>query len=563
MTSQTRLAVFAGALAAAAALAPTASAQEHKELGRMWTYHNPPKEFWQEEYGFSPSDEWLEHVRLSMLRYANFCSASFISPNGLIMTNHHCARGNVQEVTPAGEDWLTDGFFATSHDQEVQVPGLTVQQLIATRDVTAAMNEGITADMDRSQTEERLEANKTRLLETAEGDAPQFEHEVVDLYQGGNYQLYSYKVFDDVRLVAVPQMQIAKFGGDPDNFTYPRFSLDFAMLRAWEDGEPANTSAHYFEWRTEGPKDGELVFVPGNPGSTGRLKTVSQIEFLRDVEHPRILNIIRMRIANMQQRMDEDPEAAKELRSEMLSLENARKAYTGYLDGIKNEATVNVKREAERKIQEKIKADPALDESYGNLWERMAAVQQAKRDAFEQRSQQALDEALAEEKVLEKKIGEAFFAVYGYDIPPDATMTPRIADGIVSGFPMNGTIAPYFTSLYGLYARWTEFGGEDPFDLPQNWIDKRGELDLSTGFNLVSTCDIIGGNSGSAMIDREARVVGLVFDGNIESLGNNFIFTDDVPRTVSVHPEIIILALREVYGAGKIADEIEGKSGGN
>lgn len=547
----------------AIAASPALLAQEHKELGRMWTYEHAPLDFLESEYGFRPTQEWLDHLRLSSLRYGGGCSASFVSPRGLILTNHHCARDNVAEVSPSGQDWLTNGWQASSLESEVRVPELTVQQLVATKDVTKAMNEGLDDEMSEDDVAATIAANEASILEAAMAESDDFEYEVKSLYQGGNYQLYSYKIYDDIRLVAVPHLQIAKFGGDPDNFTYPRFSLDFALLRAWENDQPANTEAHYLEVRGEGPGDGETVFVSGNPGSTGRLKTMAQIEFLRDVELPRILQIIASRTEGIQRRMDAASDDERPtLQSEMLSMENARKAYTGYLDGLLNEEVVAVKQKAEDDIRAVVEADEALKTQFGDLWDRMAEAQNMKRRGFEERNQAMLTEGSSRETILEKKLGEAFFAAYGFSIPPDATFSLRLSDGRVEGFPMNGTIAPYFTSLYGLFARWTEFGGEDPFDLPQAWIDAESELDLSTPFCHVSTCDIIGGNSGSPIVDAEGRLVGLVFDGNIESLGNNYIFTDDVPRTVSVHPAIILESLRKVYGSKKLADELEGTGKG-
>ena len=547
--------------ASSALFAPSLSAQDHKELGRMWTYEHAPLDFLESEYGFRPTQEWLDHLRLSSLRYGGGCSASFVSPRGLILTNHHCARENVVTVSPPGQDWLTNGWQASSLDEEVKVPELTVQQLVATEDVTAKMNEGLTDEMSEEEISEMLAQNEEAILEAAKAASTEFEYEVKSLYQGGNYQLYTYKIYDDIRLVAVPHYQIAKFGGDPDNFTFPRFSLDFAVLRAWENDAPANTEAHYLEWRTEGPGDGETVFVSGNPGSTGRLKTMSQIEYLRDVEHPLIVErIIPQRLADLESRMaNASADEMPALRDEKAGLENARKAYTGYWDGLKNEAVVDIKRQAEEAVREAVDADPELQEKYGDVWDRMATVQDLKQNAS---SMQERRDAFAREAALEKMVGEAFFAVYGYSIPPDATFSLRLSDGVVKGYEMNGTIAPHFTSLYGLYARFTEFGGKVPFDLPQEWIDAESKLDMKTPFCHVSTCDIIGGNSGSPIVDAQGRLVGLVFDGNIESLGNNFIFTDDVPRTVSVHPAIIIEALRKVYDSGAIADELEGTGTG-
>jgi hypothetical protein len=550
-----------GALCALAALAPATLAQDHKELGRMWTFESPPLAFLEAEYGFRPSQDWLDFARLASLRYGEGCSASFVSPRGLILTNHHCARDNVAEVTPEGQDWLTSGWFAKSLDEEVKVPGLTVQQLVAMQDVTADMAEGIEDGMEAAALAAALEANEKRILEAADAEAPELTHQLVGLYQGGMYQVYSYKIFDDIRLVATPDLRIAKFGGDPDNFTYPRFSLDFTFVRAWEDGKPADTSAHYFKVKTRGPKDGETVFVTGNPGSTGRLNTIAQMEFMRDVQYPLSLRNIKGQLERMRQ-MEKDG-APGDLRGEILSLENAEKAYTGYLDGLKNDKVMDVKRKAEEEIRARIADDAELQAKYGEAWTRLEEINRAKTEVFTTgQGRNRIRQMLGEEELIAKQIGEAFFAVYGTSIPPDATFTLRLSDGVVKGFPMNGTIAPYFTSLYGLYARHTEFGGEEPFDLDQRWLDKQKDLDLTTPFCLVSTCDIIGGNSGSPMIDTELQLVGLVFDGNIESLGNRFVFTDDVPRTVCVHPAIIVESLRKVYEAGKLADEFEGKGPG-
>ncbi|KAA3614324.1 MAG: hypothetical protein DWQ01_01070 [Planctomycetota bacterium] len=544
-------------------LTPNLTAQAHKELGRMWTFENPPLEFFQEEYGFTPDQEWLDHLRLSALRFGGGCSASFVSPRGLIMTNHHCARGNVGQVSPEGEDWLGDGFFSNSLAEEVQLPGLEVRQLVAMKEVTEEVNHGIDAIVDEEERLQTLAANRKALEARAAEEAPDFEHQVVSLYQGGMYQLYSYKVYDDIRLVATPNLQSAKFGGDPDNFTYPRFALDYAFVRAWEDGKPADTRDHYLRWKTEGPTDGETVFVIGNPGSTGRLNTIAQMEYMRDVLYPRQLQGIGMALQRMEERAARDPEYGQKQRSQILNLQNARKAFQGFLDGLNNEEVMNVKREAEAKIRKLIEEDPILKERFGDAWTELEKINAEKTKlAKEGGSRGQLREMERREQDLAKRIGEAFFAVYGTEIPPDATLTTRISDGRVKGFPYNGTIAPWFTSLYGYYARHTEFGGQPPFHIPEIWAKKKGELDLTTPFNLVCTCDIIGGNSGSPLVNAGGEVVGLIFDGNIESLGNRFVFTDDVARAVAVHPAIIVESLRKVYDATLIADEVEGTGPG-
>ncbi|MAB88877.1 MAG: hypothetical protein CMJ90_05410 [Planctomycetes bacterium] len=543
------------AFAVLCGFASPALAQKHKELGRMWTFENVPLDFMKEAYGFEPSQQWLDHARMSSLRYGNGCSASFVSPRGLIMTNNHCTRDNVVSVSPEDKDWLNNGFFANSLAEEVPVPGLVVRQLVKMTNVTERVQKGESAKDIEAAAKEKDE---------------NLEAQVVSLYQGGMYQLYQYKVFRDIRLVAFPHLQAAKFGGDPDNFTFPRYSLDYAFMRAYEDGKPADTSKHHFGWRTEGPNDGEAVFVTGNPGSTGRLNTVAQMEFLRDAEYPLILaNSIKRPLGQLYSRekghKDKGEPVPPKLTEEILGLENARKAYTGFLDGLKNEAVMDVKRKAEKAIREKVDADAGLKEKYGDAWTRLEEICAEKTLLVADRPsgwRNKFGSLQSEEKKVAKSVGEAFFAVYGTEIPPDATFTLRISDGVVRGFPMNGTIAPWFTSLYGLYGRHTEFGGKDPFNMPEVWMKRLHDLDLKTRVNLVSTNDIVGGNSGSPMIDTKGRIVGLVFDGNIESLGNKFVFTDDVPRTVSVHPHIIIESLRKVYDRPKLADEIEGKGKG-
>ena len=521
-----------------ALLSAPITAQEHKELGRMWTFENAPMQWFQSAYDFQPTQEWLDHARMSSLRFGGGCSASFVSPYGLIMTNHHCARGDVAKVQ-GDNDWVKDGYYAGDFDREIKLPGLTVQQLVATKDVTKEVAGG---------------ASLRDVEQAADAAEPDLKHQCVALYQGGMYQLYSYKIWKDIRLVCAPHGQSAHFGGDPDNFCYPRWGLDFTFCRAYVDGKPADTSKYCFNWRTQGASENELVFVTGNPGRTGRLQTMSQVEFLRDNLYPPRLADIHKQLEAMYAEAKQSPEKEKDLRVRILGVENSRKAFQGYLDGLRNPRIMDIKRKAEADLRAKVDADPQLKEKYGDAWDKLAELQKQK---AETRARDAMRELQKQEGEEQRRIGEACFAVYGTSVPPDATFTLRLSDGVVKGFPMNGTIAPYFTSLYGLYARHCEFGGVHPFDLPQIWLDKQKDLDLSTPYNFVATCDIIGGNSGSPMIDKDQNVIGLIFDGNIEMLGNNYVFDDDVARCVAVHPAIIIEALRKIYGAGKLADELE------
>ena len=677
-----------------------APAQEFPQMGRMWTFEDLPLELLESLYGFRPEQPWLDHARLSSLRFGQGCSASFISPKGLIITNHHCARASVARVSPPDQDWLQDGFVAKNHESEVPIPGLTVQQLITTEEITSFLSSqlhGISDEKKRTETRHKLEAE---MLAEVQREHPGLKPEVVRLYQGGVTRIYVYKIWDDIRLVASPHLQSAKFGGDPDNFTFPRFSLDFALVRAWEGGRPADTSAHYLRFKAEGPAENEPVFVVGNPGSTGRLNTVAQMERLRDASYPIRLDKIRTDIAHMQKVVKENPGEEKNYRANILRYQNARKAIAGYLDGLRSPEIMRQKRELEAMVKAQLRGSPRLTKRFGDVfgrmeeackelthaeqvlavyqasksrllragillaqrldpdsgkrarsragqelialmeswpsvettdddrevlvsdlmrisellprgdplreilvggadpramvkavhmastiddpasiqdlmdgdWESLQKVRQRAAEDYPdpvtqagilavqetRRAHQTLREKGPREKAIALEVGELMFATLGKRIPPDATFTLRLSDGVVKGFPCNGSVAPWFTSLYGLYARHTEFAGKPPFHLVPEWDAARERLDLKTPFNFVTTNDIIGGNSGSPLLNREGEFVGLVFDGNIESLANRFVFTDEVARTVCVHPRIIILALREILGGAHLADELGG-----
>jgi hypothetical protein len=689
-------------VSALALLAPGVGAQAQEtrtlptyvpEFGTMWTFDAPPLDYWQARYDFTPSQEWLDHLRLSSVRLPG-CSSSFVSANGLVMTNHHCARSCVAEVSPPETNYLRTGFVAESREQEIRCPGMYVDQLVSTADVTDRIRQRATAPTDAERVAQR-EAAVEEVRRRCEEESG-LRCQVVALYNGGMYSLYTYRRYDDLRLVMAPELEISHFGGDPDNFTFPRYSLDVTFLRAYEGSEPVHPE-HYLAWSRAGAVEDEVTFIVGNPGSTGRLLTLAQMEYLRDVDYPARLAGYETRIGILRQLSAASPEAARRYETRILGLENSIKAVGGYLTGLLDKSIMTRKTDFENDFRARIDAVPELRERYGAVWDEIAdaqlelatfatharyygfggstllaraldlvrlarqgALPEAERLAGwdDERLQRTRDGLLRDEPLDEslerleltawlaeaqrelgsdaplvrallgnrtpesaaehfiqssqlveledrrplvegglgaldgctdplvaalrelepvangylrraatlgaavsangEKLGEAIYAAYGKALPPDATFTLRISDGVVRGFPMNGTIAPYKTSFYGLFARSTEFDEKPPFQLPQRWKDRESRLDLTTPLNFVSTGDIIGGNSGSPVVNRAGEVVGLVFDGNIQMLPNRFIFTDEVSRCVSVHSMAIIEALRTVYDAAHLADEIQG-----
>ena len=665
------------------------------DTGRMWTFDNPPRAYLTETYGFSPDDAWFERARLGALRFASYCSASFVSPNGLILTNHHCARQSVTEVTRDGEDLHATGFYAAAMDDERLVDGLYVEQLIAITDVTGeveAAAAGMETDAERiNARQEAIGAIAERMAAEAGGEDAGMRVQVIAFYDGAQYSAYTFRRYDDIRLAFAPEEQAGFFGGDPDNFTYPRYSLDFALLRAYgEDGRPLDTEAAYFPWSEDGTEDGELVFVIGNPGSTTRLQTVAQLEFRRDVQEPAILRLYSSRADIYQDFVENHPNdpATPDLEDTYFSLSNARKAYTGRVEGLRDPYVIARRAAAERAFREAVDADAGLRATYGTLFDDIAANRREARQfaaeagafigmnpgspaasnvltralfahayattqsaqfreavlgvedrpvaleqgllaarlndfvhyfgadsdlvrqvlggrsaaevarelmqtsafATEAGTAAALDGDLAasddpalaiaevlwpryaqyqqQGSVLSAQVGElasnlarARFDVYGTDIPPDATFSLRINDGVVRGFPYNGTVAPPYTTFYGMYDRHFSFQADDAlaefYALPERWLPIPDALDLTTPFNFVTTNDIIGGNSGSPMLNRDLEVVGIAFDGNIHSLPGDYIYLPDQNRTVAVDSRGMMEALESVYEADRLAEELQ------
>ncbi len=678
---------------------PTAASGEYPglETGKMWQFDVPPLEYWKKRYNFEPSAQWLDHARLSSLRYATGCSASFVSPDGLVMTNHHCARQCIESATQEGEDLLGNGFLAAKREDERACKGIFLDQLEEITDVTPRVHDAIgtlaPAQAGKKRTEVIAEIEKECM---AKG-GPTF-CQVVTLYRGGQYKLYRFHRYNDIRLVMAPESQMAFFGGDPDNFTYPRHDIDMSFVRAYVDDKPAKIQ-HYFTWSKAGAKEGELLFVIGNPGSTGRLNTVAQLEYLRDVSYPGQLATLDRNIATVK-RLSEDSARGKALRNTLFSLQNSRKAIGGYQSGLLDTTLMQHKRAWEADFRKRVAADPRLRLKYGKAWDEIARVQtelraiavqrryyqmsaylgrlmpiagnlvrynaeialpdsarlsqfresnkaatersmlqggtidsiaerewmttyltamreelgpadpvvkaalkgrtpaeaaadmvrrtelltpeqrmelfqspaklEASKDPYLElaRTIDPLDRALARriaslasrETAASEQIAQALLAVYGNSVAPDATFSLRISDGEVRRYPLNGTEAPPFTTFYGLYDRSISFGGEGPYALPKRWEEKKGALAMATPYNAASTNDIIGGNSGSPVINRDQEVVGLIFDGNIEMLPNRFLYTEREARAVYLDSRAIIEALRNIYDAGALADDLTGKT---
>lgn len=662
----------------------------------MWTFDNPPVKQLQDQYKFTPTQAWLDHVRLSSVRLNDGGSGSFVSPHGLLLTNHHVARGQLQKNSTAAHDYLATGFYAATPDREMKSPDLEVNVLESMENVTDRVQAAVkTAKTAASE----FQARKAVIaaIEKESQDKTGLRSDVVTLYQGGEYWLYRYKKYTDVRLVFAPEQQAAFFGGDPDNFTYPRYDLDMALFRVYENGKPID-SKDYLKWNPKGAADQELVFVSGNPGSTARLDTMAQLTEQRDVVQPNTLKILKDRIRVLREFSAQGTEQSREAASRIFSLENSRKAYEGEYQGLTDPAIFSKKQKEESEFKARVMANPQWKAAYGNAWDEIAEAEKKAESRYKEQYFHGLDSSLAslaqtiveyvteikkpdgdrlpgfhdaqldslkfqlasaapiyngmeiarmtgalqldvanagsadpfvktvlngqtpmqaatalvngskladpaerkklidggeaavaastdsmivlarkldpmrrelikwaeqnvdsvEEKAGEQ-LGKARFAVYGKTMYPDATFTLRLSYGQVKGYPMNGTIAPPKTTMFGLYDRAASFNYEGPFDLPARYKEGRTKLDLSTPMNFVTTNDIIGGNSGSPVINRNAEIVGLIFDGNIESLVGDFVYDIEKNRAVAVHTAAMTEALSRLYGAQKLVDELTGK----
>ncbi|MCC7176429.1 MAG: S46 family peptidase [Bryobacterales bacterium] len=678
-------------LVAAAILASPSRATADEGI---WLFSNFPKDSVRQKYGFEVTDGFLEQLQLGSVKFVGVASGSFVSPDGLLFTNHHVAAECIQQLSTKENDYMRNGFYAATLAGERKCPDLEADVLLSARDVTAGVLQGVSPATETAEAGRIRRANIARIEKDC-STSPELRCEVVTLYSGGEYHLYRYRKYTDIRLVFAPEVGIAAFGGDPDNFTYPRYCLDMTFFRAYENDRPVS-SPNYLRWSRTGLRDEELIFVSGNPGSTGRLNTVAQLEFFRDMSYPFVHARLNALIKALQRYGSGSAENKRVAADNLFSQQNSYKAYTGFLLGLRDPKLMQLKRQEEAKLRGAVAKDPKLEADYGTAWDRLAAAYKEYAEFYkpytllessaiggsdlfriarhtlrlaeerskpnEQRLREYRDPALpgleaslyadipltdsletavisaylsflrqslgasdptvkevlggrppeaaarryvsasrlkdiAERKRLAAsaeavkasddgmirlarlldsrarelrkryedrvesvvtgegaRIAQARFAVLGSSAYPDATFTLRLSYGPVKGYKSSaGKDVPYTTTFEGLYKRAT---GREPFALPPRWAKAKGKLNLATAFNFVSTADTHGGNSGSPTVNTRGEIVGILFDGNLESLPDRFFYTDERARSVHVSAEGIVEALRQVYGTERILKEL-------
>jgi hypothetical protein len=660
----------------------------------MWTFDNPPAKLWKEQYNFTPTQEWLDHLRLSSVRFNDGGSGSFVSADGLCLTNHHVARGQLQKMSGPAKDYVKDGFYAKTGAEEMKCPDLELNVLESMENVTDRIMKATAGAKDDARAHELRDAEMTKISDESSKKTG-LRSDIVTLYDGGQYWLYRYKKYTDVRLVFAPEGGIAFFGGDPDNFTFPRYDLDMALFRIYENDKPIRLK-NYLKWSTGGVADGEMVLSAGHPGTTERLSTVAHLEYLRDTFIPAVLKSLKRRTESLREYGKKGPEEQRQVTTTIFSYENSIKAFSGQLSGLLDKAIFAKKVKEESDFRALIAANPDWQKEYGDAWDAVAAAKKKQAELFvpsflrgfrgsrlagfatrlvqyaaeikkpdgermngfhdaelesfkfsllskapiyaaleEYRLADGFRETIQElgpadpfvkmfldgrtpeevakemiagtklgdievrkalleggekaiseskdplilaaikldpmsremtkkmeaevtniESVSGEKIGRARFAAYGTSLSPDANFTLRVTYGTVTGYPMNGTIAPPMTTFYGMYDRYHSFKGNPAFDLPPRYIDGKGKIELSTPLNFVSTLDVVGGSSGSPVVNKAGELVGLVFDGNIESLVGTYVYDVAENRTVAVDTRAMMEALRKLYDAGTLADEL-------
>jgi len=666
-------------------LVPSAAAADEG----MWLFNALPKEYLKQKYGVEVTDEWADHLMKSCVRFNVGGSASFISSNGLVLTNHHVGSDTLFKLSTPERDILKNGYLARTLAEELKAPDLELNQLVEIRDVTAEVNAAVTADLSPEKAVAARRAVIAKIEQEA-SDKTGLRCNVITLYGGGRYHLYHFKKYTDVRLVWAPEAGIAFFGGDADNFEYPRFNLDACIFRVYENDQPAKIE-HFLKWSPNGPGEDEITFVAGNPGRTSRILTVDALKFQRDLRIPFVLNSLCRREIALQQFSLGGPEAARRAKDELFGVQNSRKVYFGRINGLQDPSIFAAKQAAENALLAKVKADPKLASSAA-AWERISEIQKrraailgrgvtltsrlfeiaetivqmteedqkpsaerlpeytdAGRASLEQqlystapiypdldqmlladsmtrmievrgaddpvvvamlkgkspndraaeliggtslmdvdarkalvksglggvasstdpliafvrqidpeirRFRKLTDELDELEKQAYAQVSNAIFATQGTSTYPDATFSLRLSFGPVKGYEEDGKKVPAWTDFGGAFTHELAHKGQENYDLPPSWHAAKDKLNLSTPFNFVSTADIIGGNSGSPVVNKNLELVGLIFDGNIQSLTGDFVYSDTQSRSVSVHSSAIRDALRYVYGAEALADQL-------
>jgi hypothetical protein len=685
---KTRLLIFGLMLALATSLA---LADEG-----TWLYNNFPKERVEKQYRFLPTQEWLDHPRLSSVRFNNGGSGSFVSADGLAFTNHHVGADCIEKLGTSGADYMKTSFYARTQADEAKCPDLELNVLVGIEDVTAKMKAAAPATV-LAAAAGHAQRSEMSAIEKDCATSTGLRCDVVMLYSGEVYNLYKYKKYTDVRLVFAPEYDAAFFGGDPDNFTYPRYDLDITFFRVYENDKPVHLD-NYLRWSKVGVKDGDLIFVSGHPGHTDRLDTMAQLQFLKDVDYPSRLRTYKQRIGMLQKFSAESAENARIAQRDIFGLQNSQKAITGQLEGLQDKAVMERKNMAE---QEREKAFIDKHPGEPNPWQEISKAMKVNREIYDpltyvermrgfsshlttyartlvrlaeekpkpngDRLREYRDSALAsleqqlfstapiyknlesanlavalaqmqealgpedaavklalsgkspeeaakaliagtwlEDVAVRKQLYEggkaavdastdplivlmrkvdpearavrrrfddavdavvrrdgatiarARFAQTGFTQPPDATFTLRLSYGTVKGYEENGKKIPYFTTFGGAFQHAEEHGNKPPYNLPDGWVKMKSKLNLETPLNYVSTADIIGGNSGSPTVNRAGEAVGIIFDGNIQSLVLDFHYDDREARAVHVDSRGIIEALRKIYGADALANELTG-----
>jgi hypothetical protein len=648
----------------------------------MWLFNALPREKLQEKHGFKVTDEWARHVQLASVRFNSGGSASFISSNGLVLTNHHVAADTLYKLSTPERNIASDGYHAKEPAEELKAPDLELNQLVSIEDVTEQINAAVTADMSAADAAKARQAAMSK-IEQASKEATGLRSDVITLYGGGRYHLYRYKQYTDVRLVWAPEAQIAFFGGDADNFEYPRYCLDVTIFRVYEDGKPANIE-HFLKVNPDGAKSGDLVFVSGNPGRTQRILTPAALEYQRDHRMPRILDLLRRKEIMLQQYGLGGPEQKRRGQDDLFGIQNSRKAYTGMLAGLQDPSFIEGKLETQEKLQAAVGSSQAWDtiaevqqrrielqnrpgslrsriygiaeelvlmaeEDKKPSAERLREYRDSNRESLEQdlfspapmyedlervqladelsrfmelrggndplvkqvlagkgpreraaeliggtglfdvetrkklaqggvdaiaasddglidlartlnneyRELRSITEELDErERQAYATIADAKFKAEGVSVYPDATFTLRLAYGLVKEYEEDGEVIPSHTTMGGAFEHEAAHGRTDDWVLPDSWHQAKDAMNGSTPFNFVCTADIIGGNSGSPVVDREGHLVGVIFDGNIQSLTADFYHSEEQGRAVAVHIASVLEALENIYDAKALKQQI-------